>query len=88
MVVSRASSERGLDAPVLADRQFLDQQVIEGFDRVDLALLDRRRVASSISRARGIRKRDEAVLDAVEGGRRGMGGHERSPVAVTLPLAS
>ena len=33
-------------------------------------------------------QRDEALLDAVEGGRCGVGGHEQSPAAVTLPLAS
>ena len=40
MVVSRASMQRRLDAAVLAQGQLLDEELIEGFDAVDLALLD------------------------------------------------
>ena len=48
----------------------------------------RRRVASSISSARGILSADEALLDAVEGRRIGVDGHDRpSEMASRLPTA-
>ena len=69
--------QRGLDPAILAHRHFLDQQVIECFDRVDLTLLDLRK--AGVQHLEGARhtQRDEALLDAVEGGRCGMGGHDR-----------
>ena len=71
--------QRRLDAAVLADGQFLDEQLIEGFDAVDLALLDP--AEGGVEHLQGTRhpQRHQAVLDAVEGGGSGMDGHDRPP---------
>ena len=71
--------ERRLDAAALANSQLLDQELIEGFDAVDLALLDT--AEGGVEHFQGPRhaKRHQAVLDAVEGGGSGMDRHGRSP---------
>lgn len=54
--------QRCLDAAALANRQFLDQELIEGFDAIDLASFDTADVASSTSNARGIRSATRLCL--------------------------
>ena len=70
-VVRRPSVSAVLMRRALANRQFLDEELIEGFDAI--VLLHMRMVASSTSNARGIRSVHEApVLDAARGSWSGM----------------
>ncbi len=80
--------ERRLDAAVLAYGEFFDEELIEGFDAVDLALLDA--PEGGVEHFQGSRhsQRHQAVLDAVEGGGSGMDGHGRPPeTARRSPMA-
>ena len=79
--------QRRLDAAVLADCQFLDEQLIEGFDAVDLALLDAPEGGVQDLERAWHSQRDKALLDAVEGGRLGMEGHDRPPAVFVAPTA-
>ena len=70
--------QRRLDAAVLAQRQLLDAAADRGRRCQSISPCSmRRKVASSISSARGILKRDQAVLDAVEGRGSGVDRHGR-----------
>ena len=67
IAVSRAISERRLDAAVLAHGEFLDEQLVEGFDAVDLALLDAAQGGvEHLERARHPAAPTRLRLDAVE----------------------
>jgi hypothetical protein len=80
--------ERHLDAPVLAHGALFDEQLIERFDAVDLALLDAPQ--RGVEHLQGARhpERHQAVPDAVDGGRRGVRDHGRPPAtARRSPIA-
>ena len=71
--------ERCLDAAVLAQGEFLDQELVEGPDAVDLALLDAPQGGIEHFECARHPEPDEAALDAVDrcGG---SVGHERPPI--------
>jgi hypothetical protein len=68
----------GLDAAVLAQRQLLDQQGLDGLERAELAALEL--AEDGVEAFQGPRhaQPDQAALDAVDGGQRGVcaGGHQ------------
>lgn len=73
----------GLDAAALANRQILDEELIEGFDAIDLALLDT--AERRVEHFQGPRhaKCHQTVLDAVEGGGSGTDRHGRPPATAS-----
>lgn len=71
--------QRGLHAPVLPDRQLLDEQGVERFDAVDFALLDAPEGSVENFERPRHPERHEVLLDAVERGHGGMMVHARSP---------
>src|SRR5215213_6526042 len=58
--------ERCLDAAVLAQGEFLDEDLVEGADAVDLALLDAPQGGIEHFECAGHPEPDEAALDAVD----------------------
>ena len=66
--------QRCPDPPVLAHRSFLDEQLIEGFDAVDLALLNAPQRGVEHFEGAWHPQRHQAVFDAVDGS--GSGGHD------------
>ena len=81
-------SKRGADTAIVAQRQFLDQQLVERLDPGDLTLLDSPECGvEHFQRTRHL-ERDEAFLDAIDRRRLRMDGHDRpSDWASRLPMA-